>query len=165
MSRGFTLIELLVALVLLAAMSVLLGQGLWLAARTSAAVDERATSTHDAYLAGRFLGQQVARARSLSGERDAMRFVAGLHAFSIDTLREDDGKRLVLRYAERSAVLARALQDVRLDYYAAGEWRPEWKSSQPLPRLIRLQLTPLDRTAPPSELMLAPHIEASASES
>lgn len=165
MSRGFTLIELLVALVLLGVMTTLLAEGLWLAARTATAVDARATSSHDTYLARRFLAQQVARARRLSGERDAMQFVAGMHSFSIETPRDEDGKRLVLRYGERSAVLARALQDVQLDYYASGEWRPEWKDAERLPRLIRLRLTPLDRTTPWPELMLAPQLGAARPES
>lgn len=162
---GFTLVELLVALVLLSAMTVLLGQGLWLAARTATAVDARAQSAHDGYAAERFLAQQAARARRLSGERDAMQFIAGRHAFSIDTRREADGRRLVLRYGERSAVLAQALQDVQLEYYAAGEWRPEWKEADRLPGLIRLRLTPLDRAAAREEWLMAPRLSAARPES
>jgi general secretion pathway protein J len=164
-SRGLTLLELIVALAILSAILALLADGLRLAARTSTALEATATRSHEVYAAGRLLARQVEQARRLSGERAAMRFVAGMHSFSLDTPLAEDGRQLVLRFGGRSAVLARRLETAQFDYFASGAWASHWDEAERLPRLIRVRLTSRDDTSRHwPELLLAPRLAASRPE-
>jgi prepilin-type N-terminal cleavage/methylation domain-containing protein len=178
MSRGFTLIELVVALTLAALAAALLFDGVRVATRTLERLESR-RDEEDLLLAMRLLAQELERARRLSGEADAMRFVApaparldgGMVRFSVDTVSGPGGARLVLSYAReaaggapRSAALARHLQLVRFEYLgepvpgAGARWSERWEAKDGLPRSVRMALWPQGASGAPRLLYFAPRL-------
>jgi general secretion pathway protein J len=188
-SRGFTLLELVVALALLGITTVLLFNGLRLAARSAHAVEMRTRAALDAHLAGLFLRRQVETAQALefSGERDGLRFVAplpahlspgGMYLFTVGLAQEAGGKQLVLRYElyqagawERfgaaqpaSTILARQLEDVQFGYLepAQGAGPATWASRwAEKDRLPQLVRLRLSAGARTQELVMAPKLATS----
>jgi prepilin-type N-terminal cleavage/methylation domain-containing protein len=148
--RGFTLLELVVALTLLGVLAAVLADGLSLAARTSRAVQERATRAHEVHVAMHFLARQAERAQTLSGEHNAMRFAAGTRFSAV--FFEDGELRLVQE--GMTTILARGLEEARFAYFERDGWRARWDAEDGLPRLVRVTL------APGGELVIAPRLHA-----
>lgn len=179
---GFTLIELLVSLTLLGLMMALIGMALPLAmsaaARTSALSDEFSAIQTTHQLLRRQIGEMPFIAREeghmahliFSGKADAMRFAAnrvaaqgggGPRMIELSVERTGSGQGLAYADGGEKRMLVSGADGVSFSYFGPHQqgrepvWRDDWKDTQHLPVLVRIQVQPKPGALPWPDLVIA----------
>jgi general secretion pathway protein J len=182
--RGFTLVELLIAMTLFSILMVMLFMGFRIGIQSSAKVTQSIDKSSTLPIVHDFLRAQLAAARPVlqdrpgktivwfDGRSDGVEFVGappdalstgGLQRFSVELVKDRDGRQIVLRHVLYQGKQSQAtesyseplvlLSDVvtfQISYFGTDvtarrpQWQDTWHEMAHLPSLIRIHIALAD---------------------